>query len=64
MKVKVNLYLSPDEFRQLLSSELQKLFDKLVQELVKNGLSEQEAKHFVAKEMLEALKAENMEVMK
>ena len=65
MKFKVNIYLTPDEFRELLpiySAELQKLFDKLVEKLVESGLSEEEAKVLVAKEMLKALKTENLKV--
>jgi len=65
VKFKVNIYLTPDEFRELLpiySAELQKLFDKLVEKLVESGLSEEEAKVLVAKEMLKALKTENLKV--
>jgi len=65
MKFKVNIYLTADEFRELLpiySTELQKLFDKLVEKLVESGLPEEEAKVLVAREMLKTLKTENLKV--
>ena len=65
MKFKVNIYLTADEFRELLpiySGELQKIFDKLVEKLVESGLPEETAKVLVAKEMLKALKTENLKV--
>jgi len=67
MKFKVNIYLTADEFRELLpiySAELQKLFDGLVEKLVESGLPEEEAKVLVAREMLKVLKTENWSVEK
>jgi len=56
-KVKVTISLSSDEFRRVLSKELQEFFDKMVSYLTENtALSEEEAKVIVAREMLEALK--------
>ena len=60
MKIKLNLYLTPDEFRELLpiySPELQKVFDELCKKLEEiAGISEDEAKTIVAQIMLEELK--------
>ena len=56
-KVKVTISLSSDEFRRVLSKELQEFFDKMVSYLTENtALSEEEAKVIVAREILEALK--------
>jgi len=53
----VTISLSSDEFRRVLSKELQEFFDKMVSYLTENtALSEEEAKVIVAREMLEALK--------
>ena len=67
MKVKFTLYLTVDEFREILpiySPKLQKLFDELSKKLEKtSGLSEKEAKIIVAKLMLEELKSETLQVI-
>jgi len=57
--LKVEVKLTPDEFRRLLPKSLQELFDYMVSHLTGNtALSEEEAKALVAKELLEALKEE------
>lgn len=66
MKVKFTLYLTVDEFREILpiySPKLQKLFDELSKKLETSGLSEKEAKIIVAKLMLEELKSETLQVI-
>ena len=55
-KVKVTIHLTPDEFRETLEPNLQEAFDHLVKTLVENGVDEETAKSFVARNMLQAIK--------
>ena len=54
--MKVEIKLTPDEFRKMLPEELKKAFDAIVSNLMQYAaLSEEEAKTLVAHEMLKAL---------
>jgi len=56
-KIKVTINLTPDEFRKTLPKTLQDFFDFMVSHLVYGvGLSEEEAKVIVARELAQALK--------
>ena len=54
--VKIEVKLTPNEFRKTLPKKLQEFFDGVVTNLVEMGYSEKEAKVIVAQELLEALK--------
>ena len=54
--VKIEVKLTPNEFRKILPKKLQEFFDGVVTNLVEMGYSEKEAKVIVAQELLEALK--------
>ena len=57
--LKVEIKITPDEFRKMLPEELKKAFDAIVSNLIQcTALSEKEAKTLVAHEMLKALKEE------
>lgn len=57
-KVEVSVKVTPDEFRDTLSPQLQDFFDFMVTYLVyTTGISEQEAKILVAREMLKTFKS-------
>ena|GEM_PF-5377310 len=58
--MKVEIKITPDEFRKMLPEELKKAFDAIVLNLMQcAALAEKEAKTLVTHEMLKALKGES-----
>ena len=58
-KIKVEIRLTPDEFRKMLPDELKELYDDLCQKLTEiSALSPEEAKIIIANEMLKSLRGE------
>jgi hypothetical protein len=55
--MKIEVKLSPKEFKALLPPTLQEMYDCLVKGMVEQGIYEKEAEGIVAHEMLKALKS-------